>query len=161
MAASWEKLIDDKLEAEFNKKGPDPRAAEKLRAKLLQSIETSKRQFASTEPAKGKKLFKINNSVVAFSPVVAGNPVSLSGKTTLFVPSEHFPAFLDGLEADVKAGKLDDALEQSADIAAATGKPGKRVRSPMSDEAKENMRRAAKAREEAKRVKRKGDDKVE
>lgn len=152
MAGSWAKLVDDKLEAEFNRKGPDPRAGEKLRAKLLQSIETAKRQFQATEPAKGKKMFKVNNSVVAFSPTIGGNALSLAGKTTLYMPSERFPDFLDALSTDVREGKLDELLEQSMEIGSIkSGTPAKRVRAPMTDEARENMRRAAQAREARRR----------
>lgn len=142
--SDWKSLTDKKLKIKFEETGPDPRAAEKLRARFSKSLDTALNQFLSTEPTRGKKSWKAANNIVEFKPTFGGQPVSLDSETTLYIPSERFDAFIKALKASVDAGELDAALSAPAGEAStksgATKKPAA-VRSTSSDPLT-NIRRA-------------------
>ncbi len=96
-------LADDKLQELFHTKPHDP---EKARKPIVAGIDRTKSQFASTEPVKGRKWFKIANGVVEVNL-----PFMLGGKSTHYVPSERFNDFLDKLKALVTKGDLDKEIE--------------------------------------------------
>ena len=98
------KLIDSKLADTFNLKTLDPT---KARATMVKHIDTTKRQFASTEPVRGRKAFRVANSIVEYKP-----PVPIEGHAVCYVPSERFDGFLNTLRAAVEAGELDKALAE-------------------------------------------------
>ena len=101
-------FIDDTLANVFHAKAPDPA---KLRAPVLKAIARTRTQFLQTEPVKGARWFQVNNNVVAFTPRLRGGaPLPINGQTTVFIPSERFPEFLDRLTAAVEAGEFDDEI---------------------------------------------------
>ncbi|KQO06913.1 hypothetical protein [Sphingomonas sp. Leaf242] len=111
-------LIDPALKETFDKKAYDP---VKDRAWVVSRLEAAKTQFASTEATRGggKKLWKLANGVVAFSPVRKdGAPLVVNGQTTNFIPSERFGDFLNAMIAAVNAGEFDKEFE--ADTTAGT-----------------------------------------
>lgn len=139
--ADWKSLIDPKLKAEFERQGPDPRAAQRNRDRFIKSLDTAARQFGSTEPTKGKKMWKAANNVVEFSPKSGNGPVLLNGSETHYIPSERFPAFLEALKQSVSAGELDDALEASAGAeGASSGEKKPRKERKLGDQSKANIK---------------------
>lgn len=109
------KLVDDKLESEFNKKAFDPT---KARNPVLRGIDRTKTQFTATEPQRGRKWFTVKNSVVRFDP-----PFAIGGNGgPHFIPSERFPDFLSQLKAAVAQGELDGDLERGSGTAKSTGR---------------------------------------
>lgn len=103
-------LIDPKLEETFNQKAYDPA---KDRAWVVSRLEATKTQFASTETTRGggKKMWKLSNGVVAFSPVRRdGMSLVVNGQTTVFIPSERFNDFLAAMTEAVQAGEFDKEL---------------------------------------------------
>ena len=139
------KLIDSKLSDTFNQKSFDPA---KARAPLLKHIEVTKRQFASTEPVRGRKAFKVSNSVVEYRP-----PVPIEGHSTCYIPSERFDDFLNALKTTVEAGELDKALAEpvapTAQLQTTRGGAGKK-RAGWSPERREKQAAAIAARKAAK-----------
>jgi len=135
--ASWKDFSDAKLKKEFEKKGPDPRAAEKLRSRFTKSLDTALGQFLATEPTKGRKMWKAQNNVVEFSPVFNGSPVSLDGETTLYIPSERFSDFVGALKQSVAAGELDAVLEGPEGVKTTAKSGGTRT---FSDQSRLNIR---------------------
>ena len=125
-------LVDDKLHEIFERKAPD---AAKARAKALKTIESAKRSFTATEPTRGRKAYKINNDVVAFTP-----GYKVDGRSTMLIPSSRFADALSALEKAINGGELDDALIAGGDIATSAGgvsrKPyvAKNPRGPLSPE---------------------------
>ncbi|PZU07657.1 MAG: hypothetical protein DI606_16375 [Sphingobium sp.] len=138
--ADWKSLTDKKLKAKFEETGPDPRAAEKLRARFSKSLDTALNQFLATEPTRGKKSWKAANNIVEFKPTFGGEPVALDGDTTLYIPSERFDAFIKALKASVEAGELDDALNGVASTKSVSG--GKASTRAASSDPLTNIRRA-------------------
>lgn len=111
-------LIDPKLEETFNQKAYDPA---KDRAWVVARLDSAKTQFASTEGGRGggRKMWKLSNGVVAFSPVRRdGQPLVVNGQTTVFIPSERFNDFLTAMTEAVNAGEFDKEL--AADSTAGT-----------------------------------------
>lgn len=111
-------LIDPKLEETFNQKAYDPA---KDRAWVVSRLDAAKTQFASTETTRGggKKMWKLSNGVVAFSPIRKdGMSLVVNGQTTVFIPSERFNDFLNAMVEAVQAGEFDKEL--SADTTAGT-----------------------------------------
>lgn len=123
-------LVDDKLEAVFHRKAPD---AKKARKKAIKTIETARQQFASTDPVRGRKVWKVSNEVVSFAPGYV-----IAERSTSYVPAERFNEFLDKLEAAINAGELDEAL--LADEKAEAPAKVRKVRGPLSPEALEARR---------------------
>lgn len=131
MALDFLKLIDAKLADVFHKKAHDP---SKARQRAIKSVDTSMKQFEENPVGRGRKKFKLNNSVVEFTP---GFEMGSAGLTA-YVPSERFADFLKGLKSSIQAGELDKELE-----AAESGDTGKRSdagrvrkpRGPLSEEA--------------------------
>lgn len=117
-------LVDDKLEAVFHRKEPD---AKKVRKKAIATIETARKQFGSVDPVRGRKVWKISNEVVSFTPGYV-----IAERTVSYVPAERFNDFLDKLEAAINAGELDDALlaDEKAEQPVKVRKP----RGPLSPE---------------------------
>lgn len=117
-------LVDDKLESVFHRKEPD---AKKARKKAIATVETARKQFRSVDPVRGRKVWKVSNEVVSFTPgyIIAERSVS-------YVPAARFNEFLDKLEAAINAGELDDALlaEEKAEQPVKVRKP----RGPLSPE---------------------------
>jgi hypothetical protein len=113
MASILEKLhalIDPKLEETFNQKAYDPA---KDRQWVVSRLESAKTQFASTEGGRGggRKMWKLANGVVAFSPVRRdGMSLVVNGQTTVFIPSERFNDFLNAMVEAVNAGEFDKEL---------------------------------------------------
>lgn len=99
-------FVDDKLEKVFSEKKPDPA---KAREPAIKAVDLTLKQWGQTEPVRGRKYFKVNNSVVAFTP-----PFTIGGKTTVHLPSERFPDALKALRASIEAGELDDELVSGA-----------------------------------------------
>jgi len=114
-------LADDKLHEVFSSKPHDP---SKARAPILKGIDRTAKQFAQTEPVRGRKWFKVANSVVELTL-----PFSISGKSTFYIPSERFPDFLEKLKSSVEAGELDKEIEAGAGATP----PQARERKPRSD----------------------------
>lgn len=111
-------LIDPKLEETFNKKAYDPA---KDREWVIARLESAKTQFASTEGGRGggRKMWKLANGVVAFSPIRKdGMSLVVNGQTTVFIPSERFNDFLNAMIEAVQAGEFDKEL--AADTTAGT-----------------------------------------
>ncbi len=103
-------LIDPKLKETFDRKAYDPA---RDRAWVVGRLDATKTQFGSTETTRGggAKWWKLANGVVAFSPVRKdGAPLVVNGQTTLFIPSEQFPTFLDHMVEAVNAGEFDKEL---------------------------------------------------
>jgi hypothetical protein len=101
-------LIDNSLEATFNKKPYDPT---KDRAYVLKWIERTRSHLAQTEPVKGRKWAQFANGVMAFTPTRPdGGPLEINGATTVFVAVERAPDFLDHFAQAVEAGEFDHAL---------------------------------------------------
>lgn len=121
-------LIDPKLEETFNQKAYDPA---KDRAWVVSRLEAAKTQFASTETTRGggKKMWKLSNGVVAFSPIRRdGMSLVVNGQTTVFIPSERFNDFLAAMTEAVNAGEFDKEL--AADTTAGTTVKVKTPRTP-------------------------------
>lgn len=139
--ADWKSLTDAKLKADYEKQGPDPRAAERNRERFIKSLDTAARQFGSTEPTKGKKMWSAANNVVRFTPKTNNGPVLLNGSEEVFVPSERFPAFLEALKQSVSAGELDDALQAPTGAAgASSGEKKPRKERKLGDQSKANIK---------------------
>lgn len=109
--ADWKTLSDPKLKSDFEKVGPNPLTALKAREKFVKSLETAKAQFASPTPTKGFKTWKVNNGVVEFKPSVGRNAIQLGGASTHYIPEERFGSFVDAVIASVKAGELDQEIQ--------------------------------------------------
>jgi len=133
-------LVDPKLEAEFNRKAPDP---EKARQRALKGIDTTSSQWASSTPTRGRKRYRVNNSVVEYAPGFA-----IGGSSTLYIPSERFADFLTKLKATISAGELDDALTAEEGQSSGTRGQTTRKRAGWSPE----RRAAHEARMAAKRA---------
>lgn len=122
-------LADPKLANKFAVKAFDPT---KPRETLAKRLDTAKSQFLSTEPTRGRKMFKINNSVVELTL-----PIEIGGATTHYIPSERFPHAIDKLKASLEAGELDKQLEFYANgIGAETGTVERKKRRPLTEEQK-------------------------
>ena len=100
-------LADDKLHEAFNRK---PHDATKARETMVKRLDKAHEQFHATEPARGRKLFKIQNGIVELSL-----PFEVSGKSTFHIPSERFADALKHLKTSVTKGELDDELRAAAD----------------------------------------------
>ncbi|EIZ78261.1 hypothetical protein WSK_3143 [Novosphingobium sp. Rr 2-17] len=99
-------LADDKLHEVFSRKPHDP---SKARKPIIKGIERTRDQFLATEPAKGRKWFKVSNNVVELTL-----PFAIDGKNTFYVPGERAVEFLDKLKATVESGDLDKDIEAGA-----------------------------------------------
>ena len=126
-------LVDDKLHDVFHRKQPD---AKKARQRALKTIETARRQFASQEVIRGRKVWAVSNEVVSFTP-----GYRITERKTVFVQAAQFGKLLNSLEAAINAGELDEALladeKQKAETeqvtpTAAEPAPKKRTRDPAS-----------------------------
>ena len=101
-------LVDNSLEATFNRKPYDPA---KDRAFVLKWIERTRSHLHQSEPVKGRKWAQFANGVMAFTPTRPdGGPLEINGTTTVFVPIERAPDFLDHFAQAVQAGDFDHAL---------------------------------------------------
>jgi hypothetical protein len=137
MATSWKSLIDPKLKSEFEKTGPDPRAAEKVRAKFNTGLDKALASFKAGT-TRGRQQWKKNNGVVEFSPTLGVAPVALDGATTLYIPEGRFEAFIGALKQSASAGELDAALQAPTGKSGAAAKP--RQTRNVSEESRLNIR---------------------
>ena len=108
-------FIENITEDVFNAESFDEGKARKQYVKL---IERTKTQFASTEPQRGKQDWSINNGFVRYEPRINGNPVAFivkpgDSRDVVFIKTENFASFLDGLRDAVNAGDYDDSLEEA------------------------------------------------
>lgn len=113
-------LVDAKLKDVFEQTKPDP---SKLRAPAIKRLDTAKTQFLATEPTRGRKIWRAKNNVVEVAL-----PFALNGETTVYVPSERFPDFVDKLKAAVEAGELDAELVTAAEGGEAPATSGRKRR---------------------------------
>ena len=100
-------LADDKLHEVFSRK---PHDATKSREAMVKRLDKASEQFQATEPVRGRKLFKIQNSVVELTL-----PFEIDGKSTFHIPSERFADALTHLKESVTKGELDNELKKGAD----------------------------------------------
>jgi hypothetical protein len=122
-------LVDAKLKTNFEQKKPDPT---KARGSVLKRLDKAAEQYAQTEPVRGRKMFTINNNVMALEL-----PFAINGETTFYAPSERGGDLIKSLRAAVETGELDEAIAAGTEGSVTTDKP-KRAggkRGPLSDEA--------------------------
>jgi hypothetical protein len=142
----------DKLEEAFHAR---PFDASKGRNRLLKGIEAAREQSANGRATIRNRWWSVSNDIVAFSPQLGHTPLIINGKSTNYIPLDRFGEFLDAFRSEVLAGEFDAMIES---IETGTGNAGssvpvtptKRVRGPMSEEAKANIR-AGRARAKAAR----------
>lgn len=142
-------FIDNKLEEVFHRPAW---SAEAARKPLLKGIDNAKRQFENGQTKAPNRWWKVSNGVVALTVKVGGDTFDINGVATNHMPEERFVEFLGKFKAVVEAGDFDEELKNKGNGDASVIIPKARKRAPMSDEARANMRRAAAAREEAKRA---------
>lgn len=145
--ASWLSLIDDALGTHFDAPVYDPK---KGRKKLVGVIDKAAEQHKSGQTPPTRSWKTGNNNAVRFSPKLNGNPVLIQGKADLYVPAEHFQAFLADLKKDVEAGKLDAEIENALEGTGTASKPasssGTRAARNVSTQSALNIAVAAKRR---------------
>ena len=122
-------LVDATLKTNFEQKKPDPA---KARNSVLKRLDKAAEQSAQTEPVRGRKMFSINNNVMALEL-----PFAIDGETTFYAPSERGADLIKSLRAAVESGELDAAIAAGAEGSVETDKPkrGGGKRGPLSDEA--------------------------
>lgn len=107
-------LVDDKLQADFERKRPN---VESIRTRVIKTLDKAKEQFASTEPTRGRKIWRENNGIVEFAPAF-----KVGGKSTLYLPAERFGGFLAKLRSAVEAGELDADITADGGVSGGTRK---------------------------------------
>lgn len=135
------KYSNSALESDFSKPAFD---AHKAREAIIKRLEKAEEQFTATEPSRGRKMYKVNNSVVELTL-----PFKVGGEVTHFIPSEQFQNALNALKTSVRKGEVDDQLITLSPAANATRTVAtgldRKPRKPMSEEAKAQMAARRKA----------------
>lgn len=140
------KLADDKLHEVFSRKPHDP---SKARNAAIKRLDTTHNQFIATEPARGRKMFKIQNGVVELTL-----PWAVGGKSVFHIPSERFADAISHLKESISKGELDKELEtansSNQPATARSGQP--RKKREWSHEQRDAFAASIKARQAAKQA---------
>ncbi|MEK7456468.1 MAG: hypothetical protein AABZ76_16320 [Pseudomonadota bacterium] len=104
-------LTDDTLREQFEAKPVDKTAIRKPFKKALQA---AIKQFEEGRTKAPNRMWTANGDTVKFTPKLKGQPLAISDKTELFIPSERFVEALNKLIANVDAGELDDLLTEGS-----------------------------------------------
>lgn len=112
-------LADDSLSNAYHKAAFN---IDKARADVVARLKKAEEQFMATEPTRGRKMFKVNNSVVELTL-----PFNVDGKNVIYIPSERFADALKKLSDAVSKGEVDKEIEAGA---AAEPENKTRVRAP-------------------------------
>ncbi|SFP94502.1 hypothetical protein [Sphingomonas rubra] len=99
-------LADDSLKTAYHKASFN---IEKARADVVTRLKKAEEQFMATEPARGRKMFKVNNNVVELTL-----PFNVDGKNVLYIPSERFVDAVKKLSDAVGKGEVDKEIEAGA-----------------------------------------------
>ena len=138
---SLRSLIDNTLEAVFNRPAHDPVRARKP---LLSGIERARTQFENGSKAPNR-WWKVRNGVVAFTVKAGGNTFDINGVATNHMPEDRFLEFLDKMKAAIEAGAFDAEIANKGNGTAKVRIP-KRSRGISREAAQQRGRKAAETR---------------
>ncbi|MEV5031006.1 hypothetical protein MRBLMC3_000160 [Sphingobium sp. LMC3-1-1.1] len=125
-------LIDNSLEADFNKPVYDPA---KGRNRAIGVIDKAAKQHGEGKTPAIRAWKLGNNNAISFTLALDGQAISINKRETNFIPAERFQDFLKSLKAEVAAGKLDKEIEAVLSSSAKSGNAAK----PSSGKAKDKF----------------------
>ena len=86
-----------------------------MRAPVLASLDTAERQWAEPAADDRPSWFDDDNGHVAFSPTLPnGAPLTIDGKTRVFVPADRFADYLQAMRIAVQTGVFDKDISGGA-----------------------------------------------
>jgi hypothetical protein len=129
-------LTDDTLREQFEAKPVDKTA---IRKPFKKALGAAIKQFEEGRTKAPNRMWTANGDTVKFTPKLKGQPLAISDKTELFIPSERFVEALNKLIANVDAGELDDLLTEGSTPSA---KPKAAAVRASSSDPLTNIRRA-------------------
>lgn len=149
--AAFTKLTDEKLKATYDEVNLD---ATKARAALVKRLDTALDQIRSATPTRGRKMWSINNGVVALTL-----PFHVGGKNVFHLPSERAVDAIEHLKAAIGAGEADDEITKGQAGGTKPARAPRKAREPGSGgtrewtpERRERYMRSIEARKAAKQT---------